>query len=252
MKLSDLNGKAICILGFGKEGQSALRAIEKYASEAMVTIADQNEKIEVPESCESQLGASWLDDLDTFDVIIKSPGIPPKSEMSNQQSKITSPTQLFFDTIAGSGAMVIGVTGSKGKSTTSSLIYAILKAAKKDAHLIGNIGNPSLDFVEHAKNGTIFVHELSSYQLMDLQTSPHIAVVTSFFPEHLDYHGSLEAYLETKKHVARFQKEHDAVFYAADSRGATDIAKEGDGRKCPFWSGRRDRLCDQHEAHRRT
>ena len=239
MRIADLAGKNICILGYGKEGQATHEAIQKYASGCAVTIADRDEKIKDTRYKEDKrykikTGEDYLNDLSQFDVIIKSPGIPLPPELKAQITKLTSATQIFFDSIADSGAMVIGITGSKGKSTTTKLIYEILKAAGKDAHLVGNIGKPAIEQLDKAKKGTIFVFELSSYQLMDLTVSPHIAVVTSFFPEHLDYHGSLEEYLEAKKHITRFQKSEDIVFFQQNFNGTVEIAKEGEGRKVPF------------------
>ncbi|MDB4978650.1 MAG: UDP-N-acetylmuramoyl-L-alanyl-D-glutamate synthetase [Candidatus Peribacteria bacterium] len=234
MHITELTRKKICILGFGKEGQAMLRAIEKHCTDCTITVADKNENIAVPEQYAKQLGTGWLENLEKFDVIIKSPGIPPGPELKAQNSKLTSSTQIFLDSTKDTGAAAIGVTGSKGKSTTSSLIYAVLKAAGKDVHLVGNIGLPAIDHIGDAHAGVIFVLEMSSYQLMDLHTSPHIAVITSFFPEHLDYHGSLEAYMEAKKHITRFQTPDDIVFYNKDSSGATEIAGQSAGQKIPF------------------
>ena len=217
MRIQDLNGKSVCILGFGKEGQATLKALEKYAPDAKVTIADDKGQ------GTSDVGhGTWIGTIrdavgraDNFDFYIKSPGISPEAVVTCPMSHVTSSTQLFLDSIADSGATVIGVTGSKGKSTTTTLMYEILSKAGKDAHLIGNIGIPAISFIEHAKPGVTFVMEMSSYQLMDLTVSPHIAVITSFFPEHLDYHGSLAAYKEAKKHITRFQTKDDIVFYAS-------------------------------------
>ncbi len=236
MHLSDLNGKKICILGFGKEGRATLNVLEKHAPKAQVTIADA--KIPALPTTHYPLltGPEYLKNLTAFDLVIKSPGIPPSPEIDavKKAGKLTSGTQLFFDSIADSGATVIGITGSKGKSTTSTLIFELLKAGGKDVYLIGNIGKPVIEYVDLAKPGVLFVEEMSSYQLMDLTKSPHIAVVTSFFPEHLDYHGSLEAYKEAKKHIARFQTASDFVFYNAKSPGAEEIASEGKGQKIGF------------------
>lgn len=234
MKIQELAGKTICILGYGREGKAMVAALETYAPGCEITIADENEKLEIPATHWKQTGTGWLENLHKFDVIIKSPGIPPNEKLKAEHSKLTSATQIFFDTIVDTDATVIGVTGSKGKSTTSSLLYALLKTDKKDVHLVGNIGEPAISHISDAKNKTIFVMELSSYQLMDLHTSPHIAVITSFFPEHLNYHGSLEAYLDAKKNITRFQKDGDLVFFSASSNGTVDIAKEGDGTKIPF------------------
>lgn len=252
MNIQDLAGKNICILGFGREGRAMANALTEYVKGCKITIADMNEKTEVPKEFKKQTGETWLSNLEIFDVLIKSPGIPPLPEITRLKGKLTTPTQIFLDTIAGSGATVIGVTGSKGKSTTASLIYEILsrssgsqtadcdlriaaaKAGTKKVFLIGNIGEPAIAHLAEAKPDTIFILEMSSYQLMDLTVSPHIAVISAFFPEHLDYHGSLEAYLEAKKHITRFQTEDDVVFYNAGFPEAKDIAEESKGTKIPF------------------
>ncbi len=246
MTIQELSGKSVCILGFGREGKAMLEAIEREQIDCRVTVADQNEKCEMQnEKCEMQLGKEWLADLDRFDVIIKSPGIPPSPILTSHVSRLTSSTQIFLDTVLARGASVIGVTGSKGKSTTSSLIHAILQrsATEQEAksqqpiatsHLVGNIGEPSIAHIGEAKEGVTFVLEMSSYQLMDLTTSPPIAVVTSFFPEHLDYHGSLDAYMDAKKHITRFQGPDHIAFFCAGDPGAAAIAAEGPGRKIPF------------------
>lgn len=243
MRIHELDGKEVLVLGYGKEGAATVRALETFAPNANITIADKKADIEKDsEGHRWQLGDGWLENLGTFDAIIKSPGIPPNEKLEKHAGKITGAVQIFLDTIAGSGATVVGVTGSKGKSTTSSLLAAMLKAGGKDVRLVGNIGDPSIAHIGDAKKGTIFVHELSSYMLQDMTSSPHVAVVTSFFPEHLDYHAStalstgstpLEAYMNAKKNIARFQTDHDAVYFNADSPGAASIAQEGHGRKVP-------------------
>lgn len=230
MLLGDLNGKKVCILGYGKEGQAMHQILQKHEINATVTIADKNPHIQAA-GVALQVGDQYLDNLDRFDVIIKSPGIPPEPRISAQKGCITNSTDLFLHEATTHGAFVIGVTGSKGKSTTSTLIYEILKAAGKDALLVGNIGEPAIMHIEDAKPGTIFVLEMSSYQLMDTTASPHIAVITSFFPEHLDYHGSVENYREAKMHITRFQTESDFVFFDALSSGAEDIAHASAGKR---------------------
>lgn len=234
MRIQDLSNKNVCILGFGREGRAMADALLEYAKGCEITVADKNEKTVVSKEFRSQTGAGWLTNLETFDVLIKSPGIPPLPELIHFKDKLTTSTQIFFDSIKDTGAIIVGVTGSKGKSTTSTLIHHILKAAGKDTHLIGNIGEAAITHLKDAKSNTIFVHELSSYQLMDLTSSPEIAVVTAFFPEHLDYHGSLDAYLEAKKHIARFQTDKDTVIFNASSPEAKLIASEGEGKKIGF------------------
>lgn len=263
MGIRDLAGKRVCILGFGKEGRAMAQALEEFAPDCSITIADKNEKIQIPHlrqgfggqaNYKLQVGIDYLNDLNRFDVIVKSPGIPPLQELKPHTSKLTTSTQIFLDSIRDSGATVIGVTGSKGKSTTASLIYEILRnhiskaeqqpsVAAAAVYLVGNIGEPAIAHLKDAKKNTFFVQEMSSYQLMDLTSSPHIAVVTSFFPEHLDYHAStslstsgspLENYLEAKKHITRFQTKDDVVIFNTDSKEAKEIADESKGKKIPF------------------
>ncbi len=233
MKIQDLSGKNVCILGFGREGQSTLRALQSFAPDANITIADENERVRA-NGVKMQLGKDAFKDLARFDVIIKSPGIPPKPEFEPVADKITNAVQIFLDSIKDSGVTVIGVTGSKGKSTTASLIHAILKQTGRETYLIGNIGEPVLDHIEEAKVNTFFVQEMSSYQLKELTMSPHIAVITSFFPEHLDYHGSIENYKKAKSHIVRFQSYDDLVFYPEQDVGAKEIAESSKGQKISF------------------
>ncbi len=238
MKLSDLNGKTVCILGFGREGKAVLQALEKHAPTAEIAIADRNASLDKSEMALAgyplQLENKWLSHLEQFDVVIKSPGIPPCAELDAVGAKLTNSTQLFLDSVKDTGALVVGVTGSKGKSTTSSLIAHILKAAGKDVPLLGNIGVPSIAYVEQAAPGKIFVLEMSSYQLADLTTSPNVAVMTSFFPEHLDYHGSLEKYYEAKTHIAKFQTPNDTVFFNALFPECERLAGMSPGKAVPF------------------
>ncbi len=242
MHLKDLNGKKIIILGFGREGRAMLKAIEDNGVEADVTIGDQNSKFQIPNS-KFVSGSDYLQNLDEYDVVIKSPGIPPCDELDAVKDKLTNSTQIFLDTVMEADSTVIGVTGSKGKSTTVSLIHEILKNAGKDSHLVGNIGEPSITHVSEAGSDVIFVLEMSSYQLMQCTTSPQIAVVTSFFPEHLDYHGStslttggspIENYLEAKKNIARFQSEADVIFYNSEYEETKSVADESKGQSISF------------------
>lgn len=234
MRISDLAGKHVCILGYGKEGQAVFKALQTCAPGAIVTVADRAEKIELPSGTTAQLGDGYIKNLAHFDVVIKSPGIPYQPEFAEVTGVMTTSTQLFFAEARQAGSTIIGITGSKGKSTTSTLISEILKAANVPVLLVGNIGEPAIAHIADLKRETVVVMELSSYQLMDLSISPDVAVVTSFFPEHLDYHGSIEAYMEAKKHIARFQTPHDVVFYSATSDGARQIALESPGNKIPY------------------
>ncbi|MDP7477273.1 MAG: UDP-N-acetylmuramoyl-L-alanine--D-glutamate ligase [Candidatus Peribacteraceae bacterium] len=225
MNIRDLNGKSVAILGaHGREGVAMQKALKQFAPDAKISLRDMQD------------GDGYLDNLDQFDVLIKAPGIPPHLITNTGDAHVTNSTQIFLDSIDPQ-TTVIGVTGSKGKSTTASLIYAILKEAGKEAILLGNIGKPAISYLsQHSALSTqhFVVLELSSYQLMQVTSSPHIAVVTSFFPEHLDYHGSLENYKEAKKHVTKFQSSDDIVFYYKESDGAKEIANESAGSKVSY------------------
>jgi UDP-N-acetylmuramoylalanine--D-glutamate ligase len=232
MTIQSLSGKSVCILGFGQEGRATFNAILHFAPDAEVTVADANSSVQRNPSLTLITGPNYLSQLETFDVIIKSPGIkwePPKK----LARKVTTATQIFFDSLPAS-TTTIGITGTKGKSTTAYLIHHILKAAGKSVHLAGNIGRPMLSELQSTQPGDIFVLELSSYQLDGLTKSPHIAVITSFFPDHLDYHGSLHDYREAKANITRSQTPDDIVYYNAESGDCEYIASFSHGQKIPF------------------
>lgn len=196
MKLTDLKKyKKILILGYGKEGQATEKFLKKYLPEAVVGIADQN------------ISPNYLDEQKNYDLVIRSPGISKKLITK----PYTTATNIFFANI---NNIVIGVTGSKGKSTTASLIYSILKTAGKKVRLVGNIGYPMLKEIFRPVNkDDIFVAELSSYQLDDIKYSPHISVITNLFPEHMNYHGNTDNYYEAKKNILKFVKPDDYYCY---------------------------------------
>ncbi|PIP63852.1 hypothetical protein COW97_00295, partial [Candidatus Roizmanbacteria bacterium CG22_combo_CG10-13_8_21_14_all_34_12] len=196
MKLDQLKKyKKILILGYGKEGQATERFLKKYYPNALIGIADIKNN------------PNYLDEQKNYDLIIRSPGIP-----KNLITKpYTTATNIFLANIDN---VVIGVTGSKGKSTTVSLIYSILKQAGKKVHLIGNIGKPMLDeMLKETGKDDIFVCEFSSYQLDDIKYSPHIAVILDLFPEHMNYHGDVENYYNAKKNIISRSTADDYFIY---------------------------------------
>lgn len=185
------------ILGYGKEGRATQQYLKKYYPGLKVSVADQNQ------------GKDYLKKQHSFDVAIKTPGI--KKELLT--IPYTTATNMFLSQVIDKH-LVIGVTGSKGKSTTASLIYQILKTAGKRVELLGNIGKPMLErLLRPIKKDTIFVLELSSYQLNDIQFSPRIAVVTNLFEEHMDFHGNVKKYFEAKKNIINHQKKSNYFVY---------------------------------------
>ena len=215
-----LHGKKILILGFGREGISSYKFIRKILPEISVTIADKDKNVLnnidfiIDSNCQTILGKSYISNLDDFDLILKTPGIPNnllKEKVS--QNKITSQTDLFLQLFSSN---TIGVTGTKGKSTTSGLIRHILSCYHKDVVLIGNIGVPPFDMIEKIGKETRVVFEMSSYQLENISVSPHIAVILNLFQEHLDHYENFEGYQSAKFNITKFQTKNDWVIYNSD------------------------------------
>jgi UDP-N-acetylmuramoylalanine--D-glutamate ligase len=230
MTLSELKEKSILILGFGTEGQATYEFLRHRWPQKMLSIADQRNMDEYPEDLVRRIendpairlnfGPHYLDHLDASfcEVIIKTPGIPASIQAIEQArqrgSKLTSHSQIFLDNYPHD--RIIGITGTKGKSTTASLIHHILKYAAVPAELVGNIGRPPLMLIDSVPGNTIFVHEFSSHQLAEIETSPHIAVLLNIVPEHLDYYPNFDAYVAAKENITRFQTAGDFLVFNDD------------------------------------
>ena len=189
--ISELNGKRILIWGYGREGKATEHFLQRCVKPASVDIFE-GKKEEIDE--------------DDYDFIIKSPGIV----MNEENPKYTSETELFLQQFRD---QVIGITGTKGKSTTSAMLYTVLKAcSSRPVLLLGNIGQPCLDYFEEVTEDTIIVYEMSCHQLAHTNVSPHIAIFLNLYEEHLDYYGTVEKYFEAKSHIAAYQKSGDYFF----------------------------------------
>lgn len=208
-----IDKKSVCILGFGREGKSTYRLIEKYCTPESVTIADLNPLDNPPENTGIITGTDYQKSLDDFDIVFKSPGIVLEKNPSELKCEITSETQVFFTVYR---EQIIGITGTKGKSTVSSLIYHILKESGKDTYLVGNIGVPVFDIAEDVKEHTIIVCELSCHQLEYMTVSPETAVFLNLYEEHLDHYGTMEKYHNAKKNIYLHQKEYDCLLINSD------------------------------------
>lgn len=212
----------ILILGFGREGKSTYNLIRKYLPEKKLVIADGNEKLlennsnlKDDNNLEFILGKNYLDNLDSYDLILKSPGVNFKFiDYEKIENKITSQIDLFLKY---STCMTIGITGTKGKSTTSSLIYHVLKGMNKDVILAGNIGIPVFEELENIKKDTIFVIELSCHQLQFVKSSPNISILLNIYEEHLDLYKSYGHYMKAKLNIFKYQKESDYNIWGLDS-----------------------------------
>ena len=190
MKLSYLKNKKILIVGKGIEGNAALKYLKNNLVDTAINIVDQKD------------GENYLDKQKDYDIIIKSPGVKPELITI----PYTTATNIFLSNAKGK---VIGITGTKGKSTTATLIYKMLKKQSLNVYLGGNIGQSPLDFIGNLNDNSWTVLEMSSYQLNDLKMSPHIAVVLMITSEHLDYHKAQENYINAKRNILKFQTSQD-------------------------------------------
>ncbi len=206
--LSRLDGKKVLIMGFGREGKATLDKLLEFAPSALLTVSDVKEQV-LPTGVEGVFGEQYQDRLTDYDVIIKSPGIVLKDRSPEVLARLTSQTELF---LAAYRDQVIGITGTKGKSTTTSLIWHVLHSVWLDTLLMGNIGIPAFLQADKIQEDTRIVYELSCHQLEFTRISPHIAVLLNLFEDHLDHYGTLEAYYNAKRNIARFQKPEDIFF----------------------------------------
>ena len=217
---TELENKKVLLLGFGREGQSSYHLIRHFLPNIPLVIADANEAMQGIDflkediNVKLHLGKAYMDGLDAFDRILKSPGISLKDLPPFKDSfTITSQTDLFLRRYS---PQVIGVTGTKGKSTTATLIHHILKLAEKPTILMGNIGRPAFDVVDEITPETILVYELSSHQLEYINRSPHIAILLNLYQEHLDAYRSFLDYQLAKMNIAKFQVDGDHFIFNYD------------------------------------
>ncbi len=222
--LPEFTNKNVIFIGQGREWQSFEKFIQKNAevkSLQSIYITDENR-----EDFNKKLQS-----LDfTTTVVVKTAGYSGNL----MPVPYTTPTKVFFDCVRQLGAKTIGVTGTKGKTTTSSLIAAMLKEGGKPVILAGNIGIPMLDTLESATNNSIFVLELSSYQLSELEVSPDIAVITNLYKDHVDYHGSLERYWEAKRNIMRFMGANGKVVFNPQAEMVLHWLAESDAEQIPI------------------
>jgi UDP-N-acetylmuramoylalanine--D-glutamate ligase len=225
----------IAIIGYGLQGASSYKYWRK---DNQITICDQNEIKDPPKDVELRIGEDHLNNLQDFDLIVRSPSVHPRDIISANgeqiKDKITTNTNEFFKVCPSKN--IIGVTGTKGKGTTSSLITKMLEAEGKKVHLGGNIGTPPLEMLEHGINESDYVVlELANFQLIDLKYSPHIAVCLMVVPEHQDWHEDMEEYVTAKKQLFIHQTPSDIAIYYSDNEISEDIASSGKGVKIPYF-----------------
>ncbi len=231
----------ILVLGMGREGISTVQVLLKQGVGARVAVADHKQLDSLAPAAKELVkkygitgywGESWLDTAKEYEVMFRSPGVSPfvsefQSNISPQQT-ITSQTNEFLRAY---GAQTIGVTGTKGKSTTASLIFTALKPYFPDTLLLGNIGKPAFESLADITPQTKIVYELSSHQLLDITASPHEAVVLNLYREHLDYYPSFDAYAAAKANILAHQTRGDRAYVAHDAPVKQFFCTKGSGEK---------------------
>ncbi|WP_327025069.1 UDP-N-acetylmuramoyl-L-alanine--D-glutamate ligase [Micromonospora sp. NBC_01739] len=225
MRLSDLRGRSVAVWGAGREGRAAVIAIAAHGPAELVAVDDSANFLTLPwegplaEAAPLVTGEEGFERLAAAEVVVRSPGVPQTHpwlvELRRRGATITQGTALWM---ADHAARTVGVTGSKGKSTTSSLISHLLNAMDRPNVFGGNIGVPTLDLPE----AELYVLELSSYQCSDLTDSPRVAVVTALFPEHLDAHGGEQEYYRDKLNLLQYGPQ-TVVVNGADPRLAVEL-----------------------------
>ena len=251
--------RSVLILGFGREGRSTYAFIRKYYPDKPLGVADIKRVDMEDENVRVFSGDGYLDAVKRYDLIMQSPGISMRDVKIPDQVEISGQVDLFLRFVA---CETIGITGTKGKTTTSSLIYEMLLAAQKPACLIGNIGVPVFNSLADIEGKTAVI-EMSSHQLEFAKASPHIAVFTNIYEEHLDHYRGFNEYVNAKLNILRYQNERDFYVYNADQglNGHIDQAslkakgipvREKDGETNEFFrslTGANDRLIGKHNRY---
>lgn len=234
----------IAILGYGKQGKSAF---DYWNPGNEITICDRNTELELPEGAKAQLGEHHLESLDKFDLIVRSPIVHPRDIMTANNAsileKVTTVTNEFVRVCPTKN--IIGVTGTKGKGTTSTLVAKMLEALGHKVHVGGNIGTPPLDLLK----GDDYLHtsgvglierddyvvlELANFQLIDFRERIPLAVCLMVVPEHLDWHADMAEYVSAKQQLFKQQTNDDIAIYNASSDWSYQIAGASKGQKIPF------------------
>ncbi|MDD6308128.1 MAG: UDP-N-acetylmuramoyl-L-alanine--D-glutamate ligase [Clostridia bacterium] len=234
----NIKDKKVVVLGIGVSNKPLIQMLLSYG--AVVMACDKNDDL-TPElvslmrmGAKFSLGEKYLDHIDC-DLLIRTPGMRPDlpqiQSAKRRGAKITSEMELFFDLCP---CKIIGVTGSDGKSTTSTLIYNLLKKEGKTVYLGGNIGTPLLPKIESMEKGQYAVVELSSFQLQTMKKSPQIAVVTNVTPNHLDIHKNMDEYITAKKNIFAHQSKSSRLVLNADNDVTAGFVGEAKGTVVTF------------------
>ncbi len=220
----------IGIVGFGREGKHAYEYWNKNGN--TFAVFDKSQDVSTPEGVTLVAGDRYKDDLvqasEHLDLIVRSPGVALWDIEDKLKAPVTTITKEFFDVCP---CPIIGITGTKGKGTTATLIYSILKEAKKDVYLVGNIGTPALSVLPNLTQNSLVVYELSSFQLYDLHKSPQTAVCLLVTEDHLDWHKDLEQYHASKGSIFKHQQESDVAIWYTKNETSVELSKLSHAKK---------------------
>ncbi len=247
-KLEEFNNfiryRKIAIIGLGVSNLPLIDYL--HDKKAKVTVFDERDVNEIPKDIMNKLiiysfdyyfGKDCLENLKNFVIIFRSPScLPTRKELQLEEKNgaiITTEIELFIKMCP---CPIIGVTGSEGKTTTTSMIYSILKKGGYNTYLGGNIGTPLFTKLDKIKPKDIAVLELSSFQLMDMEVSPQTSVVTNVTPNHLNIHKDYEEYIDAKKNIYRYQNENALLVLNYDNKITKKMAKEAKGKVVFFSS----------------
>lgn len=214
----------VAIVGYGLEGESNYKYWSKLTDDITIVDENLNPSRLIPEDAKTILGPGSTEKLQGYDLVVRTAGLSPKKIKTD--GKIWSSTNEFFSKCH---APIIAVTGTKGKGTTSSLISKIMEETGKKVWLLGNIGIAPLGELNNIAPDDIVVFEISSFQLWDIEYSPHIAVILPIEPEHLDVHDDFSEYLNAKSNIRKYQKESDLCIYNSKDKNAR-IASESSSK----------------------
>ena len=233
---ASLGGKRVAVLGLGVSNRPLVRLLLEFGCSVVGCDRTPREKLEeeVLEleklGCKLHVGDRYLDGVEA-DVVFRTPGMHPGNPaiqaLKERGAEITSEMEVFFEVAP---CHLIAVTGSDGKTTTTTLIAEMLRAAGKTVWLGGNIGTPLLPLARQMKKEDYAVVELSSFQLMDMRRSPQRALITNLAPNHLDIHKDMEEYVDAKKNIFRYQKEGDLLVLNADNPITASLRGPGETR----------------------
>ena len=239
-----IKSKNVAIIGLGVSNIPLIDYM--YEKNAKVTIFDNREESEIENDIISKIknygfvfvgGEDNLSKLNGFDIIFRSPScLPTKEELVKEEERgaiITTEIEMLMKLAP---CKIIGVTGTEGKTTTSSIIYQIIKQSGKTCYLGGNIGNPIFTKLKDITEEDIIILEMSSFQLMGMEVSPNISLVTNIYPDHLNVHKDMEEYIDSKKNILKFQNSEDIIVLNYDNEITRSFSNDAKGKTIFFSS----------------